>query len=101
MKKGAKYSLIGIAAATLLAALLSPLASSSPDGLEKVAETQGFAGKAVVLLETVIPDYLMPGIKNEAAATILAALAGIAITFVAVYLVAKVLAGRKSRGAAK
>lgn len=101
MKKEVKYGLIGIGAAAILAAILSPLASSSPDGLEKVAETQGFAGKAVVLLKTLIPDYLMPGVKNETLATILAALTGIAITFLVVYVVAKLLARRNSRGGAE
>ncbi len=101
MKKGVKYGLIGIGAAALLAAILSPLASSSPDGLEKVAETQGFAGKAVVLINTIIPDYLMPGVKNEALATILAGVLGVIITFLAVYGAAKFLAKRRSHGEPK
>lgn len=96
MNKGTKYGLIGIGAAALLAAILSPLASSSPDGLEKVAETHGFANKAVVLLGTMIPDYMMPGVKNETLATILAGVTGVILTFLVVYIAARFLVRRKS-----
>jgi cobalt/nickel transport protein len=98
MTKGVKYGLIGFAAAAILAAVISPLASSSPDGLEKVAETQGFANKAVVLAGTLIPEYLVPGVKNEALSTVLAALTGIALTFALVYAAGRFLAKRKSDG---
>jgi cobalt/nickel transport protein len=36
---------IGLGASLLVALFLSPFASSSPDGLEKVAETGGFKEK--------------------------------------------------------
>jgi hypothetical protein len=36
---------IGLGISLLLALFISPFASSSPDGLEKVAETKGFAEK--------------------------------------------------------
>ena len=57
---------------SFLLAVLSPLASSSPDGLEKVAENHGFLGQAHEAPYQIIADYVFPGIENEAVATILA-----------------------------
>jgi ABC-type Fe3+ transport system permease subunit len=60
----------------LAVALLSPLASSHPDGLERVAEDQGFIEQAQDAPFEVIPDYVLPGVGNEALATILAGVIG-------------------------
>lgn len=73
--------LVGLVIALGLA-VLSPLASSHPDGLEWVAEQQGFIGLAQGPLYEVIPDYAFPGISNEAAATIVAGLLGTALVFI-------------------
>jgi hypothetical protein len=62
-------------------ALLSPLASPHPDGLERVAEDEGFLDRAEDAPYQVVPDYLFPGIENEALATILAGLLGTGILF--------------------
>jgi len=74
---------------TLVLAVLSPLASGSPDGLEWVAEQAGFLEKAGGPSYTIIPDYVFPGISNEAAATIAAGIAGalivLAVTLLAGY----------------
>ena len=56
--------------------ILSPLASAHPDGLEWVAEQKGFIDTAQGSLYNVIPDYVFPGVSNEAAATILAGIVG-------------------------
>jgi hypothetical protein len=56
----------------LALATLSPLASSSPDGLEKVAGDEGFVGLAGESPFKVVAGYLFPGIENQALATILA-----------------------------
>jgi len=40
-------SVTGLLAAAVALALLSPLASGAPDGLERVAEDLGFAGRAL------------------------------------------------------
>jgi cobalt/nickel transport system permease protein len=63
----------------LVLAVLSPLASSFPDGLEWVAEQRGFLGVAKDSPYKIIPDYLFPGIHNEAAATIIAGIIGVII----------------------
>lgn len=60
-------------------AVLAPLASSHPDGLEWVAEQQGFLGGALGAPYEIIPDYVLPGISNEAVATILAGVVGIVL----------------------
>jgi len=69
---------LGIA---LILAILSPLASSHPDGLEWVAEQKGFLDAAQGPLFEIIPDYVMPGISNEALATILAGIIGTLLVF--------------------
>jgi cobalt/nickel transport system permease protein len=65
----------------LLLAVASPLASAHPDGLEWVAEQQNFLDRAQNPLFNLVPDYVIPGISNEALATILAGLLGTLIVF--------------------
>ncbi len=57
-------------------AVLSPLASANPDGLEWVAEQNGFLKLAQNPSYNLIPDYVLPGVSNEALATILAGVIG-------------------------
>ena len=79
-------------------AALSPLASSSPDGLERVAEDQGFMPLAQESPFQVIADYTFPGVDSEATATILAGLIGTTILFGVAYGVAWAIKTRKSKG---
>ena len=67
---------IGIA---LLITLFAPLASSEPDGLEKVAENEGFITEAEDAPYEVIADYVLPWVDNEDLATILAGMIGVFI----------------------
>jgi cobalt/nickel transport system permease protein len=69
---------------TLVMVILSPLASANPDGLERVAEQQGFLSSSEAPLYSIIPDYLLPGITNEALATIIAGFIGVLIIFIVV-----------------
>jgi len=71
---------VGLGIAILLT-VFSPLASAHPDGLEWVAEQKGFLDVAQGPLFEIIPDYVFPGITNEAFATILAGIAGTLIVF--------------------
>jgi cobalt/nickel transport system permease protein len=80
---------LGGLALALLLAILSPLASTHPDGLEWVAEQQGFLGKAQGPLFKIIPDYLFPGIPNEALATIVAGIVGALLVLGVTLLVAR------------
>ena len=83
----------------LLVAVFSPLASSSPDGLERVAENKGFIGLAQETPFQLIADYVFPGIENEAVATILAGLIGTLILFGMAYGLAWLLKSRKAQPA--
>lgn len=61
---------------TLALAVLAPLASSQPDGLEWVAEQAGFLHTAQTPTYNLIPDYVFPGISDAALATIIAGVFG-------------------------
>ncbi len=76
-----KYWWIGGLLLALAVALLSPLASPHPDGLERVAEDQGFIDRAQDAPYQIIPDYTFPGIANEALATIVAGVVGTVLLF--------------------
>lgn len=86
-KSSAALWLGGLAIAIALA-IASPLASSHPDGLEWVAEQEGFLNLAQGPLYEVIPDYVLPGLSNEALATIFAGIIGSLLVFGVVLLVA-------------
>lgn len=75
----------------LFLAVLSPLASSLPDGLERIAEDKGFKETAREAFFEAIPDYMVPGIKSEAVATILAGLIGTLLVFAIGYSLARLL----------
>ena len=74
---------VGGLALALLLAVISPIASAHPDGLEWVAEQQGFLGRAQASLYDLMPDYLLPGISNEALATVLAGIVGVGLVLLA------------------
>lgn len=76
--RGSSWIAVGLAVA-LIVTFLSPLASGSPDGLERVAEDHGFIDTAEDAPYEIIPDYLVPSIDNEALATIAAGVIGVAI----------------------
>jgi cobalt/nickel transport system permease protein len=78
--EGAPASSRAVLAGGLLVALVlavaSPLASANPDGLEWVAEQQGFLSKAQESPFQVIPDYAIPGVGSPELGTILAGVVG-------------------------
>jgi hypothetical protein len=78
------FTVLALALAVGLAGAVAPFASSSPDGLEKVAEQKQFLdeGKvAPVQEDSPIPDYAFPGVENERLATGLAGFAGTLAVF--------------------
>ena len=79
---------VGFGIALLLALLLSPFASTSPDGLEKIAETKGFSEKGEswkFWKHAPLSDYTLPWIKNEKVSTALSGLIGtLAIFFITI-----------------
>ena len=79
----------------LMVTLFSPLASPSPDGLERVAEDAGFIDQGMDPSYKILPDYTVPFIENEAVTTILAGAIGVLVVFAAAYGVARLRRGRK------
>lgn len=81
--RGARWWVAGYIVAVALT-LLAPFASGSPDGLERVAEDVGFIDRALDAPYAIIADYQLPGIANEAVATVLAGVIGVTIVYMLV-----------------
>ena len=77
------FVLIGIAVALVLAFAISPLASSEPDGLEKVATEKGIdAGMTDhAVAGSPLADYSVQGVDDSSLSTGLAGVVGVAATF--------------------
>ena len=91
------FTALALAVAVGLATAASPFASSSPDGLEKVAQDKGFAGDgrpAGVQEAAPVPGYAFPGVANERVATGLAGFTGTLLVFVVGYGLARVVVRR-------
>jgi hypothetical protein len=94
---GRAWWLVGLLIALALV-LLAPLASSSPDGLERVADDKGFIEVAEGARFEIIAGYLFPGVENEVVATVLAGLLGTVIVFGVAFGLAHLIASvRRSR----
>jgi len=85
-----RWWLIGLSVALLLA-VLSPVASKFPDGLDRFAEDHNFVDRASEPAFTVIPDYSFPGVDNDEAATIIAGVLGTLLLFGFVFGLASIL----------
>jgi cobalt/nickel transport system permease protein len=74
---------VGLAVAVGLVVFVAPLADSSPDGLERVAEDQGFAATAEdsVTADSPLADYGVSGVSDERVGTIAAGVIGIVLVF--------------------
>jgi hypothetical protein len=93
-RPGRHWWLIGLAIAALVVIVLAPLASSDPDGLERVAEDQGFLEAARDAAYSILPDYTVPGIDGNLS-TILAGLIGVGIVFALMVGLGRLLARRR------
>ncbi|HEV3418197.1 MAG TPA: energy-coupling factor ABC transporter permease [Pirellulales bacterium] len=77
-----KASIVGLAAALLIALALAPWASTAPDGLERVAGRLGLAKQGGArLISAPIADYKLTGIDSPAMAIALAGAIGVAAAF--------------------
>jgi cobalt/nickel transport system permease protein len=92
--KGALVWVTGLMIALALA-IASPLASAHPDGLEWVAEQQGFLETARGSFYNLIPDYVFPGISDEALATIAAGIIGTLLVSGIAYSIARSRSSRE------
>jgi len=70
----------------LLVALFSFAASDAPDGLERVAQDQGFLDQALQPAFNILPDYTIPFLQNPAISGIVAVFAGTFFIFCLFYL---------------
>jgi len=77
--KGGRGWVIAGALVTLLVVLLSPLASSDPDGLESVASDLGLLSLAGNSAYQILPDYTLPFLGATSASTIIAGVIGILV----------------------
>jgi cobalt/nickel transport system permease protein len=79
----------GLAVAFIAAMLLAPIASSAPDGLERVAGDLGFSSLARTDWTGFAADYAMPGISWEFLAVALSGLLGIVAVFISTMIVSR------------
>jgi PDGLE domain len=91
---GRWWWVVGLAIAAAVVIVLAPLASSDPDGLERVAENLGFLEAARDAVFSIIPDYAVPGVDGNFS-TILAGLIGIVLVFGVMIVLGRVLARRR------
>jgi cobalt/nickel transport protein len=93
-----RFMWVGLLFAVGVAVLLSPFASQSPDGLERVAEDKGFLdlGQKSPLGQAPLPDYSVPGITSGFLSTPIAGIAGTLLTFGLAYGLGHLLSKRKS-----
>ena len=78
------FTIFALAVAVGLATAASPYASSSPDGLEKVAAEKAFLERGelyAVQEESPVPDYAFPGVDDPRVATGLAGFIGTLLVF--------------------
>ena len=88
--------LAGLAVVAIVVILLAPLASSDPDGLERVALDTGFAEQGTDAGFEILPDYNVPILGDGPLSLIAAGLIGVVLIFTAMWLLGRVLA-RRSR----
>jgi cobalt/nickel transport system permease protein len=96
---GSRGLVVGGVAVAVLLAILSPLASAFPDGLEWVAEQQGFGDAARDAPFEIIPDYVFPGIADEGMATVVAGIVGLGLVFAVMLLISVARRKRESTSA--
>jgi cobalt/nickel transport system permease protein len=86
---------VPLVAAGIIAFILSPFASSYPDGLEWVAGKYHFLHESAPTFVSPLPDYAVPFISTEALSTGLAGIIGVVLTFSIAWVIAKILTSKK------
>jgi len=85
---------IGIGISLFAVLFLSPVASPSPDGLEKIAQMKGFSEKGEgwkLWKHAPLHEYTFPWIKNEKVSTALSGLVGTLAIFMIVMGIGKLM----------
>jgi cobalt/nickel transport system permease protein len=93
---GRGWVFIGLGVAVIVA-ILSPLASSNPDGLERVAINMGFANIAAPAPFTIIPDYTLPFLGPTPLSTILSGILGILVLAGMFFILARLVRRRNKK----
>jgi cobalt/nickel transport protein len=93
-----KFYLIFLLVSIGLAGIVSFYASSSPDGLEKVAGDIGFieTAKDHTFDNSALADYGVAGIENERLSVGIAGILGVIATGVLMYLIIKFISRKKN-----
>ena len=96
-KANRKFYLISLLVSIGLAGIVSYYASSSPDGLEKVAGDIGFieTAKDHTLDNSALADYGVAGIENERLSVGIAGIFGVIATGALMYLIVKFISRKK------
>ena len=84
----------GLLLAAAVVIVLAPMASSDPDGLERVAIDSGFADKGQEPGFGLLSDYSVPGLGDGPLSLIAAGLIGVVLVFAAMWLLGRVLSRR-------
>jgi len=93
-----KKYLAAIALILVFLAILLPFASSSPDGLEKVAETLGIEEHEPIW-KGVMFDYSVETVKDPYVSTLLAGVSGTLIVLLAAFILGTAIVSKKTNAA--
>jgi cobalt/nickel transport system permease protein len=93
-EKGGRGWVVAGVLVSLIAVLLSPLASASPDGLERVAEDFGFLEAGMDAPYQILPDYTIPFLGETALSTIVAGVVGALVVLGLMFLLGGLLKKR-------
>ena len=90
--------IIGFVITLLIAGVFSFYASSSPDGLEKVAIDLGFidTAKDSAVSDTALADYGVKGVENERLSVGIAGIVGVFATGLVMYAIVRLLGKKKN-----
>ncbi|PWH13659.1 MAG: cobalamin biosynthesis protein CbiM [Ardenticatenia bacterium] len=90
---GRGWVIVGLVIA-LFVAVLSPIASADPDGLERVAIDMGFEEVAMTPPYELFPDYVIPFLGETPLSTILAGVIGALVVALVAFAVGRLLRQR-------
>lgn len=96
--KNRRFYLVGIAIALVIAGILSFYASSSPDGLEKVAIDLGFidSAKDSAVADSALADYGVAGLDNERLSVGIAGVIGVIATGLVMVLLIRLIGKKRN-----
>jgi cobalt/nickel transport system permease protein len=95
-EKGGRGWIVAGILVTLVAVLLSPLASANPDGLERVAEDLGFLESGLDSPYQILPDYTIPFLGETALSTIVAGIVGALVMLGMMVIIGSLLRKREA-----